>query len=145
MYRTVVTCISIIAIFQLVLSCSDSKINEYLYLAESMTETRPDSALKIINSIDRTSLKSIKQRARFSLLHTQLMDKNYHTLYSDTVLKDAIDYYTEPTLDYVKTNFYQAVIYYNQKDFRLSIINAQKAYETAKELGNNSWIAKTSE
>lgn len=145
MYRTVVTCISIIAIFQLVLSCSDSKINEYLYLAESMTETRPDSALKIINSIDRTSLKSIKQRARFSLLHTQLMDKNYHTLYSDTVLKDAIDYYTEPTLDYVKTNFYQAVIYYNQKDFRLSIINAQKAYETAKELGNNYWIAKTSE
>lgn len=134
-----------IAIFQLMTSCSDSSINESLDIVESMTETKPDSALTIINSIEKTSLKTNEQRAKFSLLLTQLLDKNYQTLYSDTLLRDAIDYYTEPTLDYVKTNFYQAVIYYNQKDFRLSIINAQKAYETAKEVNNNYWIAKTSE
>ena len=44
---------------------------------ESYIQERPDSALQILNKLDRKSLNTNKLRAKFSLLYSTALNKNY--------------------------------------------------------------------
>ena len=45
--------------------------------AEALMESRPDSALRILDSIDSGSLDGREENARYALLTSMALDKNY--------------------------------------------------------------------
>lgn len=86
-----------------------------LDLAESLMESRPDSALGILKDIFPSDIKSNRRKARLALLTSMALDKNYIDTTSFDVLQPAIDYYLkEGSADEkLKTYYYQGIIYQN--------------------------------
>ena len=57
-------------------SCSNQKQQEALDRAEYLMEAHPDSALIILNEIEKSELGSKKEQARYALLMSMALDKN---------------------------------------------------------------------
>lgn len=99
-------------------SCSNHKQQETLNRAESIMEAHPDSALTILEGIEKSELGSKEEKARYALLMSMALDKNYIDTTSFDVLQPAIDYYLEngdPT-EKLRTYYYQGRIFQNQGD-----------------------------
>lgn len=99
-------------------SCSNHKQQETLNRAESLMEAHPDSALTILERIEKSELGSKEEKARYALLMSMALDKNYIDTTSFDVLQPAIDYYLEngdPT-EKLRTYYYQGRIFQNQGD-----------------------------
>ena len=102
-----------------VLSCSDdSAVVEELDWAEAVMEEYPDSALVLLDSLDRNRLTTREARARHSLLYSQALDKNWIELTSDSVISPAVKYYSRHgSPDYrLKTQYYLGCIFRNAGD-----------------------------
>ncbi len=76
-------------------SCTPRVINEELDLAHDVMIERPDSALHIIEQIDKRRIKSLSTMAKYALLYSQALDKNIIDVESDSLAKIAVDYYSE--------------------------------------------------
>ncbi len=104
-----------------VLSCTDRETRQQLNNLETLVQTKPDSALIIIRSIDTLSLKSSNCRAKYSLLHTMALDKNYIDTANLDILQPAIRRYTQHphfnNLDKFFTWYYRGRIEENGKDY----------------------------
>lgn len=115
-----------------VFSCTDnSEAEKRLTSTEALMNQHPDSALAILQGIDRSSLSSGKEKARYALLMSQALDKNYIDTTTFDILQPAIDYYIDKgTPDEKLTTFYyQGRIYQNKGDednAMLSFINARE-------------------
>lgn len=115
-----------------VFSCTyNSESEKRLTSAEALMNQHPDSALAILQGIDRSSLSSGKEKARYALLMSQALDKNYIDTTTFDILQPAIDYYIDKgTPDEKLTTFYyQGRIYQNKGDednAMLSFINARE-------------------
>lgn len=99
-------------------SCSNHKQQKTLNRAESLMEAHPDSALTILEGIEKSELGSKEEKARYALLMSMALDKNYIDTTSFDVLQPAIDYYLEngnPT-EKLRTYYYQGRIFQNQGD-----------------------------
>ena len=97
-------------------ACSSPETEDRLIKAEALMEQQPDSSLSVLKGIDRAKLGSDKERARYALLMSQALDKNYIDTTTFDVLQPAIDYYLDKgTADEkLKTCYYQGRIYQNQ-------------------------------
>ena len=86
--------------------------------AEAVMEEYPDSALALLDSLDRSRLTTREARARHSLLYSQALDKNWIELTSDSVISPAVKYYTKHgSPDYrLKTQYYLGCIFRNAGD-----------------------------
>lgn len=98
-------------------ACSrgDSRASALMDRAESLMEQRPDSALSTLDSITPAALAPGEQSARYALLRSMALDKNYIDTTDFAVLQPAIDYYpTNGTPDQkLRTYYYQGRIYQN--------------------------------
>jgi len=74
-------------------ACTNDSTLASMDRAAALMEQSPDSALLILDSIPRDILRSSRARARYSLLRSQALDKNYIDLQSDSVISPAIEYY----------------------------------------------------
>lgn len=72
---------------------ADRKAKPLLQMADKIMSANPDSALRIINSIDTIGL-SDDVSAHYSLLITKAMHKNYLPLTNDTLILKAVNHYT---------------------------------------------------
>ena len=100
-------------------SCtSHSEHWETLAQVESYIEDRPDSALSVLERIDASELSGREEMARYALLYTMALDKNYIDTTTFDVLQPAIDYYIEHGTpdEQLRTYYYQGRIYQNQGD-----------------------------
>lgn len=84
-------------IFRIILFCSvfaacSKSMSKRLDLAEEMVETRPDSAAMLLERIDYFYLDE-EQKARYALTKAIADVNNSHTLVTDTMLPQAIDYF----------------------------------------------------
>lgn len=80
----------------LLFSCSNINNNETaltLQKAEAFMNDRPDSALTLLQSIDKETLTSKELKARHALLISQAFDKNYIDLQSDSIIAPAVKYF----------------------------------------------------
>ncbi len=115
-----------------VFSCTyNSESEKRLTSAEALMNQHPDSALAILQGIDRSSLSSDKGKARYALLMSQALDKNYIDTTTFDILQPAIDYYIDKGTpdEKLKTFYYQGRIYQNKGDednAMLSFINARE-------------------
>lgn len=102
----------------LIMICCQRKSEawERINMAETVMNSQPDSALSILNSIETGSLDGKKEKARYSLLKSMALDKNYVDTTVFDVLQPAIDYYAKNGLvdERLRTCYYQGRIYQNQ-------------------------------
>ena len=87
-------------------------------IAENLIETHPDTALSILSAIDKSRLGDKEERARYALLMSMALDKNYIDTTSFAVLQPAIDYYLKHGTpdEKLRTLYYQSCIYRNRGD-----------------------------
>lgn len=126
-------------------ACSrrDTYYTEMLTQADEIMESRPDSALMLLKNVDASQL-ALDERARYALLMSMALDKNYIDTTTFDVLQPAIDYYPENgTPDEILTTFYyQGRIFQNQGD-RYNALNCFfKGLSIADDCNDSLMIAR---
>ncbi len=108
------------------------KNREMMNSVEQLMEAAPDSALNLLYTIDETTLTTRKEQARFSLLHSMLLDKKCIDLTTDSVIRPAMEYYSRngEAKDRAKMYYYLGRIYENAKRTK----DAVKAFVQAEKL-----------
>ena len=109
--------ISIIILAIFLFSCNGhSKHWETLSQVESYIEEKPDSALVTLEQIDLSELSGKEEKAKYALLYSMALDKNFIDKTDFEVLQPAIDYYEDngSATDKLRTYYYQGRIYQNQ-------------------------------
>lgn len=102
-----------------VFSCSDNtSVMAELDLAESVMEEHPDSALALLDTLDRNRLVTREAKARHALLYSQALDKNYIDLTTDSIIRPAVRYYARHGSpdDRLKAQYYLGCIFRNAGD-----------------------------
>lgn len=81
-------------------------------------EQHPDSAYMLLNGIDKETLSTKKEKARYALLMSMALDRNYIETTSFDVIQPAIDYYLKSgnPNEQLRTYYYQGRIFQNKKD-----------------------------
>ena len=103
----------------LLASCNrNTPILEQMNMAENLMNTKPDSALTLLKNIPVTNIKGKEITARYALLKSMALDKNYIDTTTFDVLQPAIDYYLKKGSpdEKLRTYYYQGRIYQNQGD-----------------------------
>ena len=75
-------------------SCERDALSR-LSMAEKLISSHPDSALCILRAIDRNSLKTPRVTAKYSLLMSAALDKNYIDISSDSLISSTVNYYSK--------------------------------------------------
>ena len=116
-------------------ACSRPTAVAELDAADSLMERRPDSALALLRRVDTLHLTSAHDRARYAMLLSMALDKNYIDLKDFRVLQPALNYYEDhgtPT-EQLRTFYYQGRIYWNVSDMSKALQMFLKALERGKE------------
>lgn len=131
----------------LMVSCSDSKEQEVLNHVEAVIEAHPDRALALLRGVDKASLGSDKERARYALLMSMALDKNYIDTTSFDVIQPAIEYYLDRDKgtpdDKLRTYYYQGRIFQNQGDRDNALNSFVKGLDMSSESNDSLTVART--
>lgn len=115
-----ITLTMLVSVIILTLTCCERHTEAWqkMDLAESLMETQPDSSLVILNAINKDNLGGKEESARYALLKSMALDKNYIDTTDFKVLQPAIDYYLKKGTpdEKIRTYYYQGRIYQNQGD-----------------------------
>ena len=128
--------IYILAIILCLTSCTTpSKHGETLMQVESFIHERPDSALTILQGMDKEELSGEEEKAKHALLLSMALDKNVIDRTDFEVLQPAIDYYQNhgTATDKSRTLYYEGRIYTNKKDYASATIRFNQALNQGKE------------
>lgn len=83
----------VILLSVLLSSCQLFHITEILDTAERQLAEHPDSALATMRSIRRFEVLKPQVRARYGVLYSAVLDKNYIDIASDSLIRFSADYY----------------------------------------------------
>lgn len=99
-------------------ACYHSYSSRQLDAAESVVQTQPDSALLILTRMDTTLLAIPREKARFSLLYSMALDKNYIDTTDLRVIAPAIEYYERKgsAREKMLAWYYQGRIQFNARE-----------------------------
>ena len=113
----------------------NSEIDQQLDKAESLMLSAPDSSLLIIDHIPTENLSDTEQKARYALLKSMALDKNYIDTTTFDVLQPAIDYYLDHGTpdERLRTLYYQGRIFLNKSDFDMAMQCFLKATDLKNE------------
>ena len=96
--------LSILTLLLAFTACSDKKaVTDVLNRAEAVMNEHPDSALNLLRTLTFDDFQKESNRARYALLHSQALDKNYIDVTSDSLISVAVDYYKDE--DDVRSKF----------------------------------------
>ena len=114
--------------------CTSSHVHKALMDVESYIVERPDSALNVLDSMDRSLLKSDRLRAHHALLHAMALDKNYIDVSDDSLASVALSYYSRkgPEKYLVRAQYYLGLSYYYAGDYNKAILEFTKAEAVAE-------------
>ncbi len=126
-------------------SCSDHKPQRALDRAESLMETHPDSALILLEEMDKGELGSKKEQARYALLMSMALDKNYIDTTKFDVLQPAVDYYLKhgDSNEKLRTYYYQGRIYQNCGDRDNALDSFVKGIDISPNCTDSLTLVKT--
>lgn len=117
--RIFIITVIVTTVAMLTYSChSDRREHLAMDRAEQLMETYPDSSLAILDSLDPANIHGRAGKARFALLRSMALDKNYIDTTDFSVLQPAIDYYLShgnPDQK-LRTYYYQGCIYINRNE-----------------------------
>lgn len=121
-------------------SCARSAVDRRLDSAERFMDSSPDSALIIIESIPKEDLRSASQEARYALLKSIALEKNYIEVKSDTLIRRALEYYTtnDVSLEYRMLSFYYyGIVQRYAGNSPSAIAYLERAQRLAEQLNDN--------
>lgn len=123
------------------LACTSLDVRRTLNDVESYIMERPDSALAVLDSIDRTLLSSDRNRAHHALLHAMALDKNFIDVSNDSIAQIAVGYYSRRGSDrhYARSLYYLGVAYYYQGAYDKAILELTKAERVAMQCDSLYW------
>lgn len=109
-----------------------------LLRADTLMTTRPDSALKVLQSIKKPQSLSGENEALYALLTTQARYKNHIPVENDSLIRIAVDYYAgrNDSLRKAWSYFYMAQVCRDMKDKKNSLDYFQKAAIAAERSDN---------
>lgn len=116
--------------------CTDfGRVHDRMTLAESQMQSSPDSALTTIMSVDRRHLRSSKDEARYALIYSQALDKNYIDVANDSLTRIASEYYGKygPARKRIAARFYHGRVLRNSGEYikaMLAFLDAEQDIET---------------
>lgn len=120
--------------FIVLLSCSAYDAQKHLNDIESYIMECPDSALTILDSMDRSLLTTDRLRAHHALLHAMALDKNYIDVTDDSIARVAVDYYSRKGPDKYEARalYYLGNTYYYASEYGKAILYYTKAEDVAE-------------
>ena len=123
----------------------NTPILEQMDMAEDLLNTKPDSALTILENIPVTNRKGKEIAARYALLKSMALDKNYIDTTTFDVLQPAIDYYLKKGSpdEKLRTYYYQGRIYQNQGDDDSAMQSFLNAIELKEKVTDSLILAHT--
>lgn len=118
---------------------------EKLDMAESLMDSKPDSALAVLEGIPASNVKGKEVAARYALLKSMALDKNYIDTTTFDVLKPAIDYYIKHGTpdEQLRTYYYQGRIYQNQGDDDSAMQSFMKGCDLGESITDSLLLAHT--
>jgi tetratricopeptide (TPR) repeat protein len=132
----------ILLLFTISILLSGCAAQRDLDLAENLIHERPDSSLAILNEW-QTTHKTISnaKRARYSLLMSMALDKNYIDIKSDSVISPAVKYYSKrPGEKRMLSFYYQGLVLKNMESYSAAIIALEKAEIDANALSDSFYL-----
>ena len=95
-----------------------SDVDKKMDLADRLMTSKPDSALAVLEGIPASDINGKETSARYALLKSMALDKNYIDTTKFDILQPAIDYYIEHGTpdEQLRTYYYQGRIYQNRGD-----------------------------
>lgn len=118
----------------MIFSCTVIETDRTLNDVESFIMDHPDSALLILESMNRKDLKTARTKAHHALLHAMALDKNYIDVKDDSIASVAVEYYLKhgPQRNRVRALYYLGKSYYYQQQYDMAILEYSKAERVAK-------------
>lgn len=118
-------------------ACTDKQgLTDTLHRAEALMNEYPDSAYTLLQTLPVDELHQTGNRARYALLYSQALDKNYIDETNDSLINVAVDYYR--TTDDVHSKFlafyYQGRVYTNAGELHKAILAYTEAEQLADEV-----------
>lgn len=113
--------------------------------AESLMDSKPDSALSVLKNIPASSVKGKEVAARYALLKSMALDKNSIDTTTFDVLQPAIDYYVKNGTpdEQLRTYYYQGRIYQNQGDDDSAMQSFMKGCDLGESITDTLLLAHT--
>lgn len=135
------------ALFALLLltGCATDPATATLDRAETLMDVHPDSALALLDTLP--SPASAKENARYALLYSQALDKNYIDVADDSLILIAVNHY-ENSGDLHRlmlSYYYHARVLYNKKSFPRSLLVHHKSLKYAEQLGDDFWCGRNAD
>ena len=113
-------------------------VADKLSQAEICMDEEPEAALRVLESIGQPELQTQAHHARYALLYSQALDKNFIDLTSDSLINIAVDYYKDR--DDVRAKFlsyyYLGRIYTNANNLTQATLAYMEAEQLVDELGD---------
>lgn len=127
--------------FILLYSCDAYDVQHKLYDVESYIMERPDSALAVLDSMDRSCLTSDRLRAHHALLHAMALDKNFIDVTDDSIASVAVEYFSKkgPEKYEARALYYLGLSYYYAQDYDKAILEFTKAEKVAEMCDSLYW------
>ena len=99
-------CLFLLTVFA-IMACTDSRKVEIIRQAESLMQDQPDSALHLLQTIDRHTLRG-ETLARYALIYSIAQDKSGLDVSSDSLLRIAYEFYCQHPEDslYALSQYY---------------------------------------
>ena len=112
-------------------------------IAENLMNAKPDSALAVLDGIPVSDVKGKEASARYALLKSMALDKNYIDTTTFNILQPAIDYYIEHGTpdERLRTYYYQGRIYQNQGDDDAAMQSFMRGKEFCQEASDTLAMA----
>ncbi len=128
---------SALLLVALAAGCRPSEAERALRSAEALMETRPDSALTLLEAIDGSRLSG-EPRARHALLLSQAYDKNYIDLTDDSLISIAVNFYDNSSDDRCRmlALHYKGTVNRNAGFYESALASALEAHDIALALND---------
>ena len=128
---------SALLLVALAAGCRPSEAERALRNAEALMETRPDSALTLLEAIDGSRLSG-EPRARHALLLSQAYDKNYIDLTDDSLISIAVNFYDNSSDDSRRmlALHYKGTVNRNAGFYESALASALEAHDIAVALND---------
>ena len=132
--------LSILLLLLAFTACGDKKaVTDVLNRAETLMNEHPDSSLTLLRTLTFDDFQKEKNRARYALLHSQALDKNYIDVTSDSLISVAVDYSKDK--DDVRSKFlsyyYMGRVYANGERYLQATSCLMESEQLVEEVGDD--------
>ena len=122
--------------------CADNQgVDKKMSIAESLIDYRPDSSLVLLESIRSENLSSRRQRARYSLLYSKALDKNYIDIACDSIIRPARAYYgKQENKEAMMTWYYDGIVHKNAGEWLQAMFSLDQSRHLAEKIQDYHYL-----